>query len=240
MITKDHLIFDLLGIARNGRVVDDESFTPENVGFWVDTTRAKLIRQDINKGRSINPDIIQIISCLDMILVDASECGCDVTGCKVLRSKDRLPTAIEINNKNLITRIGPVGVTSKGFTIMPYERAQLTGHNKFTAHITKAFIRDRYVYLITNDYLPKISVSGVWSFPEELSKYTTCSGDPCYSKTSYYPISAHMVEDLKQMILRADLAFGLSTLDDRVNDADSLPPTQTPAKTSGSSSNSRS
>lgn len=221
MLTRDHIIFDLLSIARAGKVVDDEHITPAQVGFWVDNMRAKLIRQDIDKGRSINPDIVQHISCLDLQQVDQSDCpGCVETGCVMLRSVQQLPTMIETKQRNLITRIGPINLASPGYSIIPYERSFWSGHNKFTKNMTKVFIKNRYVYVITTKFIKKISVSGVFAYPEELGNYSTCAGTPCYNaQTDYYPISNHMIEDLKQMILQADFRTALSTMPDPVNNA---------------------
>ena len=224
MLTRDHIVYDLLEIARAGRGSDDESLTPELVGFWVDNTRAELIGQWVDRGRSINPDIIQTIPCMAIEQVDASECGCEETGCMVLRTTLRLPDTVEsAQGTNLITRVAPVMVTSKAFSLVPYERAIWSGENKFTKNTVKAFLRNGYLYFLTNKYIgDKISVSLVASYPQDLESYTTCTGTPCYTNQSKYPLSARMVETLKKKIVDADLKISLSTKGDDVNNANNV------------------
>lgn len=222
MITKQHLISDLQTIARGGEVSDDESFTDEQVGFWIDVTRAQLIKQAVDKGKSINPDIIQTIPCLDVHHVDASECpGCEEVGCLILRTDVQLPNAVESQYKNLITRVASMRIGSIPFTFMSYERAVYTGHNPFTKDIPKAFLKDGYIYLLSNSFVQQISVSGVWEQPEDLDKYSTCDGDPCYSKDSEYPISMYMINTMKDMIKQKDFGFGLMAPTDVNNNANS-------------------
>jgi len=222
MITKDHLIYDILSEGRGGHISDDESFTPEQVGFWVDITRAQLIKQTVDKGKSINPDIIQTLTCLDVIQADASECPeCVTTGCFITRTKLTIPNTIETQNKNLITRAGSMLIGSPAFTFMSYERAIWTGHNKFTKDIPKAFLRNGYMYFISKKFINKVIVSGVFEFPEDAANYASCDGEPCYSKTSPYPISAYMINILKDIIKQKDLGFGLATQSDNSNNANS-------------------
>jgi hypothetical protein len=224
MVTRDHLIFDLLEVARAGRGSDDESLTPELVGFWIDNTRAELIGQWIDKGRSINPDLIQILPCMAVSQVDASECGCVLTDCYLFRTDERIPDTVEsANGMNLITRVGPVMVTSRAFSFVPYERAIVSGDNKFTKNTAKAFLRNGYIYIISNKYIgKKISVSLVASYPMDLADYATCTGTPCYTNESKYPISARMIETLKKKILDADLKIALTTKGDDINNANNI------------------
>lgn len=221
MITRTHLIFDLLELARAGRGSDDESLTPELVGFWVDNTRAELIGQWVDKGRSLNPDIIQTIPCLEIEQVDASECGCEETGCFIYRSKLQLPATVEsANGVNLITRVASVKVDSKAFSFVPYERFIWSSDNKFTKNIPKATLKNRYLYIKSNSFLgDKISVSLVASYPQDLAIYASCTGEPCYTDDSYYPISARMVETLKKKIQDTNLRIALQTKGDDVNNA---------------------
>ncbi len=237
--TKDHLIFDLLAIARAGKIADDEMLTPELVGFWVDNTRARLVKQEVDKGKSINPDIIQTISCMDVSQVDSSECpGCEETGCFILRTDEQLPTTIESRGRNLITRIGPINTGGPGFSIIPYERSFWSGHNKFTKGMVRAYLRNRYVYIITDKFLRKISVSGVFSYPEELGNYVSCIGEACYSKSSYYPVSSYMIEDMKRMIIDTNFRLALSVYTDSINNANGEIMVRQPRSNSKDSENS--
>ena len=219
MNTKKHLIYDLLGLITRGRPTDNEHISNKQIAYWIDNTRSELIRNSLNKGQSLNPDIVQTISCLEVQLIDASECPCEVQGCTILRSKLQLPTSIEVNQQNLITQISSTLLPSKPFSIIPFARAGYANHGRFSKLGTKAFIHNRYVYLITDTMYDKITVSGVFQYPEELNNYSDCAGNACYTDDSYYPISNHMIETLKKMIIDTNIKLFLSTQEDPINDA---------------------
>jgi hypothetical protein len=223
MVTKNKLIFDILNIARGGQQSDDEPFSEEQVSFWIDNTRNLLIRRDLEKSRTINPDLVQTI-CAEVIEVDGSECGCVIADCTIFRIKDRLPTTVELYTKNLILRVGPVIVGSTPFSIISYNQAPFAGNNKWTKKITKTFLHNGYIYLIVNNInqslLTHITIDAIFEYPEEASKYSDCNDEPCYTNDSRYPISGWMIEPLKDMIMKNDLKIGLAAPSDKSNNAD--------------------
>jgi hypothetical protein len=223
-VTKRHLVSDLLELSRAGRGSDDEPLTPELVGFWVDNTRATLIGQWIDKGRSINPELVQTIPCMEVQAVDASECGCETTGCLVFRTVEQVPSSIESSKGlNLITRVAPTSITSTSFSFMPFERAIWSGGSVFTKNIPKAFLRNGYIYILSNNFIgEKISVSLVASYPEDLQNFATCSGATCYTDDSPYPISSRMIEVMKGLIKENNLNFVLQVKGDDVNNANGI------------------
>lgn len=225
MITKRKLTYDILNTIRGGKQSDDENISHRQVGFWVDNTRALLIRRDYEKGRTVNPDIIQTI-CSEVIEVDAAECGCLTAGCTILRTKEKIPSSIEVHSKNLIMRVGPAVVGSTPFSFISYSRAQFAGSNKYTKAIVKAFLHNGYIYLIgTPDklkFLKYISISLVMEFPEEAANFFLCDTDntPCYTEDSDYPISAWMVEPLKEMIFNLNVRLAASAPTDNSGNAE--------------------
>jgi hypothetical protein len=222
MVTKNKLIFDILNIVRGGVQSDDEPISENQVSFWIDNTRAKLIRQDLEKHRSVNPELIQVI-CDEVIEVDGSECGCVTAGCTILRSKNKIPSTIELYHKNLLMRVGPVTVGSTPFSLITHQQAQFSGNNKYTRHITKAFFHNGYIYIIGDSdklaLLEHISIHGVFEYPEEASSFSTCGDEPCYTNDSPYPISAHMIETLKEMIITTNIKVIVSSSTDKSNNA---------------------
>lgn len=233
MITKNHLIFDLLNSARGGKQSDDENISLRQVGFWIDNTRALLVRRDLEKNRSINPDMIQTLGCIDVAPVDASECPCNPAGCTILRTVEKIPNAIELHSKNLITRVGPALVGSTPFSLIPYSRAQFAGSNKFTKKFIKAFIHGGYIYLIGDNpmllTLEMISIDGVFENPESLGSFSTCEGQPCYTDDDEYPISAWMIEPLKELINKNNFRIAISSpTDSSGNASHNVTPNQKP------------
>lgn len=224
MVTKRKLTYDILNTIRGGKQSDDENISHRQVGFWVDNTRALLIRRDLEKGRSVNPDLVQTI-CSEVVQVDAAECPCLTAGCTVYRSKEKLPNALETYNKNLIMRVGPAVVGSTPFSFISYERAQFANNNKYTKHVIKAFLHNGYIYLIGEDsklkFLKYISVDLVMEYPEEAADYTHCeTGEACYTDDSKYPISAWMIEPLKEMVYNLNVKLAASAPTDNRGNAE--------------------
>ena len=220
MITKNKIIYDLLSILRGGILSDDEQITTSQVSFWIDNIRSILIRQQYTKGQSINSDIIQTIDCLDIEEIDASLCPCEIIGCNILRSKKQIPVTVETEFKNLITRVSTPFIKGVTFSHIPFSRVPYVNSMKFGKKIIKWFIHNRFIYLISKDVLiDKISLSGVFQYPEDLKDFVNCSDQSCYTDDSYYPISNHMIEVMKKMIIDLNGKIVLSTFGDNINNA---------------------
>jgi len=221
-ITLNKITYDLLELITANGITDDEALSQNQVKWWINTTRADLIRQQLNKGQSINPDIIQNIPCLDIIQVDSSLCPCDLNGCSLLRSELQLPQTIETYQQNMLLNVQSTEVGSRSFSIIPYAKVPWANSSKFGKNIIKAYVHNRYLYLISDIYFDKVSISGIFEFPEDLKNYASCdSTTPCYTDDSYYPIGAHMIGTLKKMIIDVNFSVLMKTrsLRDDINDA---------------------
>ena len=223
MITLNKLAYDLLNIVRGGKISDDENLSIRQIKFWINNTRAQLIRQDLNKSRSVSRNLVQSLGCVDVESVDASLCCNLEVDCIVYRTAERIPNPIETNHKDLITRVGSVTMGTRAFQFIPYERAAYIGNSPFEGinNSIKAFLFDRYIYLlIPNDdtVMRKINIQGVFGDPTEVGDFNPCDGNECYTDDSYYPISEHMVETMKQMIITTNFKIAASASTDSKGD----------------------
>jgi hypothetical protein len=200
MATERELIYDIRSIIAP-KITDDDNLSELQIRFWIKSSRAVLIRRDYEKGRAINPDIIQSLGCVEVVQVDSSECGLS-TGCVVLRTKCQIPNTIEGSFTNMITRVGPASTMLKSYPIKPYSRLPWLNKDKFTKNITKAALHNGYIYLVSSKQLEGIiNIQGVFENPEEVSNFTTCEGEACYSLDNKYPLGAHLIDALKQMVV---------------------------------------
>ena len=218
--TKAEIIYDLLNIVRGGQVANSEPVSEEQISYWVDATRAKLIHQDLNKRRSINPDIIQTL-CISLEQTDATTCPCVVTGCTILRSSREIPNAIELNHRNLLVSVGPVLITAPRFSFIDYHRAIYYNPSTFSKRVPAAFLYNKRLYVIAStnqiQLLTDLSVEIVLERPSDASVFA-CSGTPCYTNESKYPLSAFMIEDLKNMIIQNNFKIALAAPSDKTGD----------------------
>jgi hypothetical protein len=218
MITKKQIIYDIRNLAKGGGVTDDDRLSYRQVGDWVDQYRALLIRQDLEKKRSLSPFLVQDLGCVDMIVVDTAEC-CEITSeCDIMRTELKLPIPIELYAKDAITYIGSVN-KKQGYEVSSVVASNWDSYNTYTSKVSKAYILNGYVYITNESFLDTISIRGIFANPTDAQRFHTCNGDPCYTDDAAYPVSAHMIPTIKQMILEKELQVFLSTKPDQVNNA---------------------
>lgn len=226
MITYNQLIYDIWEIMSGGRIADDSKFDPRQISFWLNNQRALLVRNDLNKGRNIDPDLIQDLGCVEMEVVDRAEC-CDIgIDCAIIRTKLRIPNPLVLNHLPLFTRIGRIDKVSESYNVIPYAQIPFVGNGRFNKKMKFAFYRDGRIYikLTSNNLFTKaikhINIQGVFEDPSDIGRFTTCSGIPCFSEDDKYPISAWMVDYIKEGVMR-NAGLTNITAPDKENNASS-------------------
>ena len=210
MSTLRELSFDLLNILRAGRAGDVEAISLQQIQFWIKTTRATLIRQELNKGKTISENVISHIYNQKVIPVDISDCPVNLPiGCYIVRTENRMPRFLEINDKDMLTSIQPNNIKSQNYTIIPRARLSYIGFNKFNKNMPFAFLRDNYIFLVNDFDTEYITVEGILENVEDLAGYNNCvTGESCYDdNTSNYPISEWMWDIMKQMIMKTNFSI---------------------------------
>ena len=188
---------------------DDTSLDKRLIKDLINQSRANWIRKEHNKNRSIDDNIIQDLGCVDVILVDRVSANCcEVsTDCVILRSREKIPNAIELNHDKIITRISAVDFMSIPIIFMDYEQAIYFGNGRYNKKSLGAFIKNNYLYIIYNKgafnlLLETLNVQGVFEDPTEAAQFVNDCGVPCFSWDSRYPINAWMWQSLvKQEVL---------------------------------------
>lgn len=220
MATYNEIVYNLKNLYRGGITSDDDTISNKQLIFIFNYYRAKLIREDLNKKRTIDRQLIQSLNCLQFECVDASEC-CEITdsGSTVLRSVNPLPKLLELHDKNLLLYVGTVD-GDKPFQITTQTLARWSKYNKYTGKKTKAYLKDsnRYLYIINPPKgLEFVTVQGVFENPEEARDLSDCSGNPCFSYEDEYPVSAHMIPVINEMIMTKELKAFVTTPTDETN-----------------------
>ena len=229
MATLNEIAYDLLSIVRP-QLSDDNDIDIRQIKFWIRNQRSLWLRNELNRKRTIDEEVIQTI-CADIEEVDASDC-CDITiNCSILRSKKKIPKTIELHNKNAIVRVGPVNKKGKPFSYIGYERVPWVGNGRFNQHLLYAFLYNEYIHVLTNNSayqdLKTIVIRGVFEDPIEVSAFTDCDDQPCYTDDDAYPLKSWMIPALKEAILKSNLmieAQAESQGDDSNNAASDVAP----------------
>lgn len=205
MATLNEITYSVLSPVRP-YMTGDSHLTIEKVQYDIKNLRSRLIRNEQNKNRTIDSALIQTLGCVPVKAVDASECCTVKTNCYVMRTVDKIPNAIELHRKKLITRVGPVNITSKPYSFITYTESQWAGNNTFTKNDIYAFLLNGYIYLKSNNpdiyALKYINIQGVFDDPTALADYA-CNEEgtvKCYDEDQPYPINDWMVSYIEDML----------------------------------------
>lgn len=221
MVSLNHLVYDILSsLGGQSRIPQDIDIDPSLIQFKIINSRAFLIRQDQKLGRSLSDNISQSLFCVPVTQVDVSECPCTVpSDCKIMRTTVKLPKFIELHQKDFITKVSGVDIRSQSWSIISFARASVAGLNSWTSKNTKVFLHNQYLYIINPPLnLTKITVQGVFEDPRDAASFANCSGTPCYTDDMEFPVSAHMLLTIKELVLK-DLGLLVQMpLDNKANE----------------------
>jgi hypothetical protein len=204
------LAFELLEFYR-GQLTDDVNLDSRLVKQLIHEQRALWLRNELNKNRTIDPNFIQDLGCVELETVDANTClSCQVvsTGCNIKRSKLQIPNTIERHNDTTFTRIAPINLLKSSFSVVPYQRAVFSGNGRFNFNHIFVFIHNGYIWLKSNQdniefwALKYINIQGVFEKPDEIRNFTNCSGVQCYNDDMKYPINLWMWNYIKGEIFK--------------------------------------
>lgn len=216
------IIFNIRNLRRAGKVSDDDSISERQWAFIINYYRARLIKQDYQKGRMMSGNIVQNLGQVTLIEADKNEC-CDINDC-VLRIEKPLPRPVDTDQFPLITYVGLLD-GSRSFQRTTYERAIYDQHAKYTGKQPKWYELGNYIYIINppSKALQYINIQGVFEDPLEALKYRTCdcpgNGESCYQGEDFeYPLGIDKIDTLNKMIMEAEMKFAMILPQDKTND----------------------
>jgi hypothetical protein len=230
MITFAKLTYDILELLKGNHVTDDTDLMERQVMYHIANQRALWIRNEYNKpGRSIDPDIISDLGCLELELVDAADCCNIETDCYALRTKKQLPSFIELHDSIAITRVGLPHKLTLPFTFTNYHKVIYSLSNKYSKSQVYGFLLNGYIYLLSEKVnikmLDYINVQGVLEDPMDLADFKCENGNPCFDINGRYPIKSWMVPYITSEVVKL-LGIGIKTPQDVANDANDKPTQQ--------------
>lgn len=224
MATYNKVIYDILELLKSNKISDDVDISPLQIDFHLSNQRALWLRNEYNKpGRTIDPQIVQDLKCLELEEVNAADC-CGVTvPCIALRTKKQLPQFVELHSGPAITRVGPPNKLRTSFNFGSQEKSIYSMSNKYTYKTVETFILNNYLYILTRDpdyqTMDYVNIQGVLSDPLELRDFKCdSSGDTCFSLEDTYPIANWMLPYVKEQVLN-QFGLALQLPKDHSNDA---------------------
>lgn len=198
------LIDDIYNIYRDSNISESENLSRIQVEKWIHHYRALLIKQDLDKGRDINPFYVQTLGPLHISKV--SDC---VGGFKYI-SDEKIPPFIDLHYgtgivsvKDLDNNLIQLGTETK---------AKYQSSRKYTCKDYIAYIKNGYLHILGPEHLEYVKIEGVLEDPTKAG--------PCfdYDNTSY-PIPSNMIPTLKELIFSKELNIMLRVPSDTTNNS---------------------
>lgn len=214
---------EALNITNSDSIFDTRYYTD-----LINEQRSLFIRNEYNRTREIDPNVQQSY-CEELELVSADNCPCTTIpiGCKILRTKNKVPNTIEFHHSKGITSVGPVVITAKRFNLIDYDRVPFVGEGRTTKNTIYAFLYDQYIYVISKDsmvsLIKKITIRGIFEDPTAIAEFLACSeNNICWTPNDPYPINQWMWAYLKEQVLQQLLRKRSIPQDDSNNSQDDL------------------
>lgn len=225
----DKLVYDVREYIKS--FTDDSEIDDRHIIHLYNIKRVKYLRQGLNNyQRSIDNSILQTL-CVGLEEVSISECDISYECGKILRSKQPIPTPIELHTKVAITKVKPTNRISIPFSFVNKDKIAFLEGATFKNNLYAFLDDDEYIYIISpNDEAYKllecITVTGIFEDPLELSKYSNCCNctttAPCFNELeSDYPLQPHYIDIIKQEIVN-ELIGVRQTVEDKTNDSNNI------------------
>lgn len=200
----NELVDDVLLEARNSNIAESEKLSRRQIELWIKTYRAFLIKQDIDKGRTVNPLYTQTIK-MHISKIEPE------TDHFVYMGDDELPALIDFNYQPGVVSVKDThgNIIQLGSeTKMKYQK-----YRKYTCGDYIAYIKGNRIFVqSTNSVLEYIYVEVIAEDPTD----TIMCYDPYNDE---YPLPAAMWATAKQLIFTRDIPMLLQVPSDTTNDS---------------------
>ena len=203
-MTLNELVDDILLEARNSNIAESEKLSRRQIELWIKTYRAFLIKQDLDKDRTINPLYTQTIR-MHISKVEEDPEHFEYVG------DDKLPKLIDFNY-----RPGVVSVKDSHGNLIQVgseTKMKFQKYRKYTCNDYIAYVKDDYICVESrNNLIEYIDIQLIAEDPTE----TIICYDP---NEDEYPIPGAMWATIKQLIFTRDIPTMIQMPSDTTNDS---------------------
>ena len=211
MRIRDYLDELRVELLRNDRV--DNQYNDDRVLYrLLNNQRSLWLKNEMNKGRSIEDNVKQTINGLELEVVDASTFPLVSTKYRVLRTLDVIPKTVERLHSDTITQVRNSNLLSEKYNYTHRDKFPFSGNGRFNKDDVFATLYNNHIYIkIPKDNpsvatLTHISIEGVFEDPKEPYSYTKAAQSKIYDVLQEeYPLSLAMWNYIKGAILQTDL-----------------------------------
>jgi hypothetical protein len=166
--------------------------TQQEIKFAVKFWRAFLLRQDVERN-GLSPEYVQSFS-VGLKLVDSADTCIGESGCKFLKTVDKVPLPANLKGGSPYMYVGTLGY-SKPFGFKFPSQVSFANKGKWIGQEVFYFLDGGYIYIVGNLKFKFLTVSGVFNDPEEVVE-SCIKSDECFGDDEPYPIASHLLQTL--------------------------------------------
>ena len=182
--------------------VKEDAFLTDRLLYSLIIKYAKLLirRQDSENKIMRFQSLFEVLPCVELIEVDKIEACCTGirSNCKIMRTKDRLPTVLEGAYGPLFRTISSIDGSVTVYKTYPTTYVAMTQSTNFKYNTTKYYwYLDGYLYFPNIEW-EAVRVEGLWD--ESIAMYK-CDGDVCQPRQED-PINVpeYLFAEIEQMV----------------------------------------
>lgn len=195
------IIDDIMLIARQNNISESEQLSEIQVESWIHQYRALLIKQDIDKGRDINPSYIQDITNVSLNIEQHQGAGLEGVGDNILVTSIEIPNTLDFHFKSGIVSISDL--FGNEIQMMSEKRSNMQKYRKYTFYNYSAFMKSKRIYINGPGDIQAVNIRGVFQNPTEVPSYDV--------ENDIYPIPSNMIPVLKELIFSKEFKVNLIT-----------------------------
>lgn len=198
------IVQDILLTYRDNNISESENLSRIQIELWIHQYRALLIKQDLDKGYDINPDYVQTVGPLHISKV--SNC----TGGFNYISDEELPNFIDLHYGSGIVAVKDMD--GDLIQLGTETKAKYQISRKYTCKDYIAYIKNNHLYILGPEHLEYVKIEGILEDPTQAGE--------CFDRDDTpYPVPAHMIPTIKQMIFERELNIMSSSPSDHTNNS---------------------
>lgn len=220
-ITLNEIAYDILGLNR-AEIKDTDSLEVREVKFWVNTLRAKLLKQKFDKPMStVDNNYVQSLGAVQLEKVDSSIKTTLPADRFFLRTKIDIPPTIERSGHvGTFTRVGPADLKEVEYLVVSHDRAIQSGFGKFSRNFVYCFPLDNKLWFTSRNTshldFKYVDVRGVFQNPKEAALIL----DSTYTDDDNYPINMQLVDEIKMILAQKELKLKNLQFVDKTSDGE--------------------
>lgn len=201
---------------------DDSRLSARHIYSKLKSSRARLIKQKLDKNQIVSDWNVQVLPCVELELAPQHECPClPPIGCSILKSKYPLPKPSTSRNRELIYYVTSID-GSIIYSKTTWDEKKYKKGNKYTKDKPDYFIKNGYLYLTHKSGPKVVTVGGVFEDPVEAVSYSSyCEeeADCIDPLETDFPIDEDQVDTLIEMASKELVILFSQMKEDLTNDS---------------------